>query len=368
MTQQHDQQGSHSQDAGGLTRETLFVTGGAGFIGSNFVRHVLRIWPEARIVVYDKLTYAGNLENLTEVTSDMALASRFRFVRGDICDTATVRSAMAGAAAVINFAAETHVDRSILDPSAFVRTDVEGTLVLLEAARAAGVRRFIQISTDEVYGNAEAPDGTSRPSLETDALNPLSPYAASKAGADRLAHAYWATYGLPVVVTRCSNNYGPYQYPEKQLPLFITNALANRPLPIYGDGMNTRDWIHTDDHATAIEAILAAPEILVAGEVFNIGTNEERSIRQNALAILRQLDKPESLLTTVPDRLGHVRRHAVDATKLRMRLGWQPKVAFEAGLAATMRWYEQNTVWLEHVLARRDSFLDSALALATKAR
>ena len=373
MTQQYDQQTdtqatiSLARHASGLTQGTLFVTGGAGFIGSNFVRHVLGAWPESRVVVYDKLTYAGNLENLAEVTNDPALATRYQFVKGDIGDAATVRDAMVGASAVINFAAETHVDRSILDPSAFVRTDVEGTLVLLEAARAHGIRRFIQISTDEVYGNAEAPSGESRPSVETDALKPLSPYAASKAGADRLAFAYWATYGLPVVVTRCSNNYGPYQYPEKQLPLFITNALADRPLPIYGDGANTRDWIHTDDHASAIEAILAASDELVVGEVFNIGTNEERSIRANALSILRRLGKPETLMTSVPDRLGHVRRHAVDATKLRTRLGWQPQVAFEEGLASTIRWYEQNSLWLERVLARRDEFLDHALALATTA-
>ena len=207
---------------------------------------------------------------------------------------------------VVNFAAETHVDRSIVDPGAFVSTDVEGTYTLLEAAREVGIERFIQISTDEVYGNAEAPDGTSRPSLETDALKPLSPYAASKAGADRLAFSYWATYGLPVVVTRCSNNYGPYQYPEKQLPLFITNALADRQLPVYGDGRNTRDWIHVDDHCSALVTILDAPAEQVVGEVFNIGSDEERSILQNAATVLATLGKPESMIAFVPDRLGHV--------------------------------------------------------------
>ncbi len=207
----------------------------------------------------------------------------FSFICGDICDREIVRQAMQGCDWVVNFAAETHVDRSILDPGAFVRTDVEGTYTLLEVARELGLERFVQISTDEVYGNAEAPDGTSRPSLETDALKPLSPYAASKAGADRLAFSYWATYGLPVVVTRCSNNYGPYQYPEKQLPLFIANALADRPLPVYGDGRNTRDWIHVVDHCRALRQILEAPSELVNGEVFNVGAAEERSILENAL-------------------------------------------------------------------------------------
>jgi dTDP-glucose 4,6-dehydratase len=343
-----------------MEQATIFVTGGAGFIGSGFVRHVLRNWPAARVVVYDKLTYAGNLENLSPVSDD----PRFRFFRGDVCDTTSVRDAMRGCELVVNFAAETHVDRSIVDPSAFVRTDVEGTFVLLEAARELDVQRFIQISTDEVYGNAEAPDGASRPSLETDALKPLSPYAASKAGADRLAFSYWATYGLPVVVTRCSNNYGPYQYPEKQLPLFIANALAGRPLPVYGDGRNTRDWIHVDDHCAALEALLRAPVEQIAGEVFNIGTGEERSILDNARAVLATLGLPESMIAFVPDRLGHVRRHAVDAEKLRSRLGWAPTVRFTEGLAATIAWYRNHMPWLEDVLARHDRFLEGALALA----
>ncbi|MBF6591850.1 MAG: dTDP-glucose 4,6-dehydratase [Ktedonobacterales bacterium] len=343
-----------------MEQHTIFVTGGAGFIGSGFVRHVLGAMPEARVVVFDKLTYAGNLENLAAVRAD----TRFAFIQGDICDAVAVREAMRGCDWVVNFAAETHVDRSIVDPGAFVRTDVEGTYVLLEAAREQGTQRFIQISTDEVYGNAEAPDGASRPSLETDALKPLSPYAASKAGADRLAFSYWATYGLPVVVTRCSNNYGPYQYPEKQLPLFITNALAGRALPVYGDGRNTRDWIYVDDHCAALVAILRAPAEQVAGEVFNIGTDEERGILDNARAVLEVLGLPERLITLVPDRLGHVRRHAVDSAKLRARLGWAPRTRFTDGLAQTIAWYRLNTPWLDQVLARRDSFLDRALTLA----
>ncbi len=343
-------------------QHTLLVTGGAGFIGSNFVHYILRALPDARVVVLDKLTYAGNLDNLADACTD----ERYTFVQGDICDPMIVAQAMRPCDWVINFAAETHVDRSILDASAFVRTDVEGTLVLLEAARRQQVSRFIQISTDEVYGDAEAPDGTSRPSLETDTLKPLSPYAASKAGADRLAFSYWATYGLPVIVTRCSNNYGPYQYPEKQLPLFITNALAGRPLPVYGDGSHTREWIHVDDHCAALLALLQAPPQQVLGEVFNIGTGEERSTLENARLILEQLELPESLITFVPDRLGHVRRHAVDATKLKERLGWKPSIPFEAGITHTIAWYRAHNEWLHRLLARRDAFLHQALALGMR--
>jgi dTDP-glucose 4,6-dehydratase len=344
---------------------SILVTGGAGFIGSNFVHHLLGAPPDGapadvRVVVLDKLTYAGNEANLAQWRADPRLV----FLQGDICDRATVDRAMAGCAWVVNFAAETHVDRSILDPGAFVRTDVEGTYTLLEAARAAGVERFVQISTDEVYGNAEAPDGTSRPSLETDALKPLSPYAASKAGADRLAFSYWATYGLPVVVTRCSNNYGPYQFPEKQLPLFITNALTGRPLPVYGTGTNTRDWIHVTDHCRALAAILQAPGERVDGEVFNVGAGEERSILENARLVVRLVGASEDLLRFVPDRLGHVRRHAVGATKLQRALGWAPRVRFEEGLAQTVAWYQSHGDWLRAILQRTDPFLDQALALA----
>jgi dTDP-glucose 4,6-dehydratase len=339
---------------------TVLVTGGAGFIGSNFVHHLLATRPDCHVVVLDKLTYAGNEQNLAPVHGD----PRLRFICGDICDRETVLSAMRNCVWVVNFAAETHVDRSIVDPSAFVRTDVEGAYTLLEAARELGVERFVQISTDEVYGNAEAPDGTSRPSKETDALKPLSPYAASKAGADRLAFSYWATYGLPVVVTRCSNNYGPYQYPEKQLPLFIVNALADRPLPIYGDGRNTRDWIHVSDHCTALDTILTAPDDLVNGEVFNVGAGEERSILENAQLILDVLGKSHTLIRFVPDRRGHVRRHAVDSTRLRERLGWEPRMRFADELPGTVAWYEAHQEWMEHVLARKDGFLSTALALA----
>jgi dTDP-glucose 4,6-dehydratase len=340
--------------------KTILVTGGAGFIGSNFVRYLLGVHSDARVVVLDKLTYAGNEENLLPVRDNLQLT----FIRGDVCDWHAVRQAMQGCDWVVNFAAETHVDRSIVDPGAFVRTDVEGTYTLLEVARELGVERFVQISTDEVYGNAEAPDGTSRPSLESDALKPLSPYAASKAGADRLAYSYWATYGLPVVITRCSNNYGPYQYPEKQLPLFIANALADRPLPVYGNGRNTRDWIYVLDHCRALQKILEAPAELVNGEVFNVGASEERSIVDNAQVILDRLGKSHDLISFVPDRLGHVVRHAVDTTKLTTTLGWQPQIRFQEGIDSTIDWYRTHTSWLEHVYSREDSFLNQALALA----
>jgi dTDP-glucose 4,6-dehydratase len=342
--------------------KAILVTGGAGFIGSAFVRYLLTHDPDIWVVVFDKLTYAGNLQNLEPVSG----SPHFTFIRGDICDASAVREAMRGCHAVVNFAAETHVDRSIVEPGTFVKTDVEGTYVLLEAARELGVRRFIQISTDEVYGNAEAPDGTSRPSLETDALKPLSPYAASKAGADRLAFSYWATYGVPVIITRCSNNYGPYQYPEKQLPLFILNAIAGRPLPVYGDGGNTRDWIHVEDHCAALAALLYAPDELVVGEVFNIGTGDERSILDNARAVLAALELPETLISFVPDRLGHVRRHVVDARKIRGALSWEPKARFVDGLIRTIAWYRDHDAWLQRVLERHDTFLDRALTLATQ--
>ena len=345
-----------------MTTRSILVTGAAGFIGSAFVRYILRALPDVEVVAFDKLTYAGNLENLAAVADD----PRYRFVQGDICDAESVLASMRGCAWVVNFAAETHVDRSIVDPGAFVRTDVIGTYTLLEAARSLGVERFIQISTDEVYGNAEAPSGESRPSLETDALKPLSPYAASKAGADRLAFSYWATYGMPVVVTRCSNNYGPYQYPEKQLPLFITNALVGRAIPVYGTGENTRDWIHTSDHCSALAAILQAPAELVVGEAFNIGASEERSIIENARSIVALTGADASLITYVPDRLGHVRRHAVDSAKIQRVLGWQPTVHFDEGLRETVHWYKDNPEWLAHVLDRRDEFLGAALMLGAK--
>lgn len=342
--------------------QSFLVTGGAGFIGSNFVQYMLEHNLECTVTVLDKLTYAGNLDNLQTVAQN----PRFRFVKGDICDAIVVNQLMPDCNVVVNFAAETHVDRSIVDPAGFVLTDVYGTYILLEAARRYSIERFIQISTDEVYGDACSPNGISRPSLETDALMPRSPYAASKASADRLAFSYWATYGLPTVITRCSNNYGPYQYPEKQLPLFILNALEGRPLPIYGDGNCTRDWLHVRDHCTALELLLKAPSIMVCGEVFNIGSGEERSIISNARAILNLLNRSEELLLFVRDRLGHVRRHAVNTEKLHTRLGWTPKIKFTTGIQETIAWYTAQQHWLTRILAHQDSFLQGALHLIEK--
>ena len=337
----------------------ILVTGGAGFIGSNFVQHLLATHPDYEVVVLDKLTYAGNLSNLTPVSH----LARFAFAQGDICDRRIVTRAMAGCEAVVNFAAETHVDRSIADPEGFLVTNIQGTYVLLEVAKELHVQRFIQISTDEVYGNAQSPEGISRPSVETDTLMPLSPYAASKTGADRLAYSYWTTYGLPVIITRCCNNYGPYQYPEKQLPLFILNAFEDRPLPVYGDGGHSRDWINVHDHARALDQLLHANAALVNGEIFNIGTGEERTTLQNATAVLDALKKSQALIRYVTDRPGHVRRHAVDSSKIQRVVGWRPRMAFPDGLLQTIHWYRENSAWMDSIQARGDDFLYQATRL-----
>lgn len=337
----------------------ILVTGGAGFIGSNFVCSLLARYPEYEVVVLDKLTYAGNINNLSSVLP----LENCRFIRGDIADPIAVQQAMQGCQAVVNFAAETHVDRSILSCDAFIRTNIEGTHVLLEAARKHSVRRFIQISTDEVYGNALSPEGISRPSLETDALRPMSPYAASKAAADCLAYSYWTTYRLPVVITRCGNNYGPHQYPEKQLPLFILNAIEDRPLPIYGTGENIRDWIHVYDHAAAIMTLLHQDDT-VHGEIFNVGAGEERTVLQNAHIVLQLVEKPQSLIHFVGDRQGHVFRHAVNASKLKRVTNWQAQISFTEGIKQTVAWYLSNSKWLTDVNTRSNAFLEKALHLA----
>lgn len=310
----------------------MLVTGGCGFIGSNFVRTVLREREDWEVVNLDKLTYAGRLENLQDVAED----PRYRLVRGDICDPDAVAEAMDGCAVAVNFAAETHVDRSLLGAGHFIDTDIKGVLVLLEESRRRGIERFVQISTDEVYGSIEAGSFS-----ETSVLNPRNPYAASKAGGDRLAFAYWATYDVPVVISRASNNYGPYQYPEKLIPLFTTNALRDRPLPLYGDGRNVRDWLHVDDHCSAILHLLEHGE---SGEVYNIGGGNERENVEVTRRVLEILGKPESLIKRVEDRVGHDRRYSLDASKLR-RLGWEPQVAFETGLEDTVRWYVDNEWW-----------------------
>ncbi len=310
----------------------LLVTGGAGFIGSNFARYVLGKYPEYRVTVLDKLTYAGNLDNLKDLDGD----PRFAFAQGDIADAAAVEPLVAAADAVVNFAAETHVDRSILAADAFIETDVKGTWVLLEAARKANLRHFLQVSTDEVYGHVES--GASR---ETDPLVPRSPYSASKAGGDLLVLAYEATYGLPVVITRGSNTIGPYQYPEKVVPVFVTNAIDDLPLPVYGDGGALRDYIYVTDHCAGIDAALHAG---ADGEVYNIGAGNSVDTVQLAHAILARLGKPTSLIRHVPDRPGHDRRYSLNCDKLRA-LGWAPEYSFEAALDATVDWYVRNEWW-----------------------
>ena len=321
-----------------LKRAHFLVTGGAGFIGSNFVRHVRKRFPESRVTVLDKLTYAGNLANLEAVKDDVG----YRFVKGDICDPAVVKAAMAGCDVALNFAAETHVDRSIEDASHFVLTDTYGVHLLLEEARRAKVRRFVQISTDEVYGEimGDAAD-------EQAPLLARNPYAASKIGGDRLAYAYAITHGVPAIVTRCSNNYGPYQYPEKLIPLFVTNALEDKSLPVYGSGRNTRDWIHVEDHCRALVAILEADD--VEGETFNIAGGNERSVLDITALILERLKKPAGLLAHVTDRPGHDRRYAIDATKLEKKTGFAPQTEFAKGIAATIDWYVANRPWWEAI-------------------
>jgi dTDP-glucose 4,6-dehydratase len=311
----------------------IVVTGGMGFIGSAFVRRRL-VSPGDEVVVIDKLTYAGNPNNLRDHQGN----SRMTFVKGDVCDRPLMDRLTRDTDAVVHFAAETHVDRSILEAGTFVQTDVVGTFSVLEACRKADVGRLIHISTDEVYGEAEGV-----PCTEDASLRPKSPYAASKAGADRLAFSYHATYGLPVVITRCTNNYGPFQHPEKLIPLFVTNALEDKPLPVYGTGRNTRDWIHVDDHCAALDVLLATKG--VDGEVFNIGSTEEHSVNEIAGSILSLLGKPKGLVKHTEDRPGHVRRHAVDSSKVRSRTGWKPSHSFEAGLRETVEWYRRNAWW-----------------------
>ena len=311
----------------------VLVTGGAGFIGSNFVRQAIAAHPDWRVTTLDKLTYAGRLENLEGLLDH----PRHTFVKGDVADAAVAAPLVQASEIVVHFAAETHVDRSIQHAGTFITTDVFGTFVLLEAARQAPrLRRFVQISTDEVYGSV--PEGASR---ETDELRPRNPYAASKAGADRLAYSYWATYGVPVVITRASNNYGPFQFPEKIIPLFVTNALDDRSVPLYGDGLNERDWLHVADHCRALELLIDAGE---PGEVYNIGGgNHVRNIDLTR-EILRLLGKPDALIRPVADRPGHDRRYSLDTAKVQA-LGWTPRVPFAEGLAETVAWYRANEWW-----------------------
>jgi dTDP-glucose 4,6-dehydratase len=317
----------------------IMITGGAGFIGSNFVRYMVNKYPGCEFINFDALTYAGNLENLKDIKDKF----NYTFVKGDIADIASVNEVVAtGIDAIVNFAAESHVDRSIEDPGIFVKTNVVGTQVLLDAARKYKVSKYLQVSTDEVYGTLGAEGLFS----ETTPLAPNSPYSASKTGADLLVRAYHETYGLNVNITRCSNNYGPYHFPEKLIPLVITNVLEGKEIPVYGDGLQIRDWLHVSDHCSAIDLVLHQGK---SGEVYNVGGNNERTNLHIVKTILAELGKPKTLIKHVTDRLGHDRRYAIDATKIREELGWTPEYTFETGITDTVKWYLENQDWWERV-------------------
>ncbi|MBN1272026.1 MAG: dTDP-glucose 4,6-dehydratase [Candidatus Aminicenantes bacterium] len=326
-----------------LDGKTFLVTGGAGFIGSNFIRYLLQSYPDCKIINLDKLTYAGNLENLEDIAGN----PRYTFVQGDIRDGEVVSSLYEKSDIVVHFAAETHVDRSILEGGEFVLTDVHGTYILLETMRNHSIELFIHISTDEVYGSRKT--GAFK---EEDALNPSSPYSASKAGADRLVYAYWVTYGLPVIILRPTNNYGPYQYPEKFIPLFISNALEDKTLPLYGKGDNRRDWLFVEDHCRAIDCVLNKGNM---GEVYNVGAQNEISNIVIANKIVELLGKPESLIKHVPDRLGHDFRYSVDCRKIHS-LGWKPAMDFEEALRLTVTWYSEKKSWWKKIKDKSRDF------------
>lgn len=324
---------------------TIIVTGGAGFIGSNFVFYMLRAHPDYKIICLDKLTYAGNLSTLAPVLEQ----DNFRFVRGDICDRAAVDKLFEEERPdmVVNFAAESHVDRSIENPGIFLETNIMGTAVLMDACRKYGIKRYHQVSTDEVYGDLPL----DRPDLfftEETPLHTSSPYSSSKAGADLLVMAYHRTYGLPVTISRCSNNYGPYHFPEKLIPLMIANALADKPLPVYGAGLNVRDWLYVEDHCRAIDLIIHKGR---AGEVYNVGGHNEKQNIEIVKIICRELGKPESLITYVTDRKGHDMRYAIDPAKIHRELGWLPETRFEDGIKKTIRWYLDNKKWWQDIIS-----------------
>lgn len=322
--------------------KNILVTGGAGFIGSNFIHYMLAKHSGYSVINFDKLTYAGNLENLSAVKGDQ----RYRFVKGDVCRKDEVLAAMRTYAVdtVVHFAAESHVDRSILGPAVFVETNVMGTNVLLDASREAGIERFLHVSTDEVYGSL----GATGYFTEQTPLHPNSPYSASKASSDLLVLAYQHTFGFPGIVTRCSNNYGPYQFPEKLIPLMIANALNDKPLPVYGDGLNVRDWLYVEDHCSALDTVLHRGAV---GEVYNIGGHNEWKNIDIVKTVLKELGKPESLITYVKDRPGHDRRYAIDASRLQNELGWTPAHRFEEGIRKTVRWYLENRPWWERIIS-----------------
>ncbi len=326
-----------------LEGKTVLVTGGAGFIGSNFIHHLLKKYTDLKIINLDKLTYAGNLENLRDIEDD----PRYEFVHGDIRDREIVGKLLSRVQAVVHMAAETHVDRSIMDAGEFVLTDVYGSFILFEALKDSEIEVFLHISTDEVYGSRD--EGFFR---EDDSLHPSSPYAASKAGADRLAYSYVVTYGLPIVILRPSNNYGPYQYPEKFIPLFVTNALEDKNLPLYGRGTNVRDWLHVEDHCKAIELVMCRGEL---GQVYNVGANAEVRNIEVAERIVQVLGKTPDLIKYVQDRLGHDRRYALDCSKIHT-LGWKPMRDFSEGLDSTIHWYRDNPEWWQRIKYQSEDF------------
>ena len=320
----------------------ILVTGGAGFIGSCFIRHMLKNHPEYKIINLDALTYCGNLENLDDVKDN----PNYTFFKGNICDKKLVRELMSEVDCVVNFAAESHVDNSIKNPEIFIETNVQGTLNLLQAAKERGIDRFLQVSTDEVYGSL----GKTGYFYETTPLAPNSPYSASKASADLLARAYYETYKLPVLNTRCSNNYGPYQYPEKLIPFFISKLLKGEKVPVYGDGLNVRDWLYVYDHCEAINVVLHKGKI---GEVYNIGGHNEKTNLEITKLILDAMGKDESYIEYVEDRLGHDRRYAISNDKITSELGWKPSLTFEQGIKITINWYLNNQQWIKNIEAKK---------------
>lgn len=322
--------------------KTMLVTGGAGFIGSCFVRHILKKHPDYKVINLDALTYCGNLENLDDVKDN----PNYKFVHGNICDRDLVRELVKECDYVVNFAAESHVDNSIKHPEIFVETNVQGTLNLLQACKELGIERYLQVGTDEVYGSL----GKTGYFYETTPIQPNSPYSASKASADLLVRAYYETYGLPVLNTRCSNNYGPYQYPEKLIPFFISKLLKNEKVPVYGDGLNVRDWLYVYDHCEAIDVVLHKGKI---GEVYNIGGHNEKTNMEITRLILSEMGKDESLIEYVADRLGHDRRYAIANDKITSELGWKPSITFEEGIKLTIDWYLNHQDWIKHIEEKR---------------
>ncbi|MDD3593085.1 MAG: dTDP-glucose 4,6-dehydratase [Candidatus Gastranaerophilales bacterium] len=322
----------------------ILVTGGAGFIGSCFVRQMLTTHPDYKIINLDALTYAGNIENLDDVKTN----PNYKFVHGDICDKKLVLELMHDVDVCVNFAAESHVDRSITGPEIFIETNIKGTLNLLQAAKEAKVERYLQVSTDEVYGSL----GKTGYFTEQTPIAPNSPYSSSKAGADLLVRAYFETYGMPVLTTRCSNNYGPYQYPEKLIPFFIGNLLNDKKVPVYGDGLNVRDWLYVYDHCSAIDRVLHRGK---AGEVYNIGGNNEKTNMEITRILLSAMNKNESSIQYVEDRLGHDRRYAIDSSKIQNELGWSPSVTFEEGIQLTINWYLNNQDWIKSIEAKKSA-------------